>query len=54
MVFIMCRCVLQCVAVCCCVLLCVAVCCCVLLCVAVSANMDVIMDERTLRVNISH
>jgi len=54
MLFIMCRFVLQCVAVCCCVLLCVAVCCCVLLCVAVSANMDVGMDERILRINISH
>jgi len=44
----------KCVALCCCVLQCVAVCCCVLLCVAVSANMDVGMDKRTVRVNISH
>ena len=43
-----------CVAVCSSVLLCVTVCFCVLLCVAVSANMDVGMDERTLRVNNSH
>jgi len=42
------------VAVCCSVLSCVTVCSCVLLGVAVSANMDVGMDERTLRVNISH
>ena len=39
-----------CVAVCCSALLCVVACCCVLLCVAVSANMDVGMDEKTLRV----